>query len=200
MPKLKPAKLPNKTPNTISKIQNWYKSLSKIVKLTLALALIISLLFGVGQALIYKEKTTYKNAEKQIATFVDEAAKLAPSAKRLKNKYCSRISEKFDDGALICVVEEKLIFQGISLDSFKSVMAAVQKHEAIANWTKEFTEQSSEGTPGTVAKTIYRFNNLTCGIYYRQPYVEEVSSGQASVTRDYIIEISCSGPAQREYY
>lgn len=76
----------------------------------------------------------------------------------------------------------------------------MQKHETIANWKKEFTEQPPKNSSGTARKTIYKYNDLTCGIFYRYINKDESVESRASNEPGYSIEASCSGPALKEYY
>ncbi|QQS20186.1 hypothetical protein IPL85_01905 [Candidatus Saccharibacteria bacterium] len=202
MPKIKQAKLPNKPGKNISKIQNWYKSLGKIGKLSLALALVITLLFGVNQALIYKEKTMYKNAEKQIATFVDEAAKLAPSTKETR-KYCRYSSAKFSNGSLSCTMSTTIKYLPTSENDTKGIIMGADNAQAVIKW--RFLGDNTQSNKKYISENyiksrIYETESIRCGVHYR--YDEDKDHNRVSIDGKVVltIEISCSGPALREYY
>lgn len=184
-----------------AKLLNRLKQLSVVEKLFIVACVVVAGLFMRYQIQVYVEHNTYKQAEKQIQMFIDEAAKLAPSTTETK-KYCSHTSEKYGRGALVCDVTGRAVYKGISKDSFASIMSEAPNLSSAPKWVEEFTESDAEvsGSSGIIKKTVYKNDGLTCGIYYRYETLSAVSALENPNERSYLIESSCSGSALKEYY
>lgn len=126
---------------------------------------------------VAKEKQAYSEADVQITSFVNDAAKLAPSTNKV-TRYCSNSSEVYAQGSLGCVIRGEVDYSSSnSASDINRVMALEKKLQ----WSP--IETSSKGS-------VYEVSSLRCSTKY---------TNQDNEMRLQVI-ISCSGSALKEYY
>lgn len=199
MPKKRKSHAHSAAAKITSPLKTIYKKVGKSGSIFLALLIVAAMLLAMKQVAIYREKRMYDKAEAQISRFTDRVVKLDSSAKRVKDKYCTRLSEKFSEGEIVCIIKERVILPEASSNKYLAIEEEAQKYE-IAGWRKEFSESARENASGTIRKTIYRFDDLTCGIYHRNTHENTGLKDKINDAEAYSIEASCTGPALREYY
>ncbi len=198
MPKTPKPTLNKKTPKCLVALRHWYSKRSTTQLAIASLVLLAAGFFGFKQAQIYQERSIYRSAEKQITTFVDEAAKLAPSTKEVR-KYCSYSSEKFSRGSLGCTVEETLHYDVLSEDRITKTIADLNEKQKSLIWDFAYDNTKNNiSTPSIISVKVYKYKELSCGIDYE--YKRKDMYGADYDRSILVVSASCSGPALKEYY
>ena len=147
-----------------------------------------------------KQKKIYDEAEQQITAFVNEAAKLAPSAKEIK-KYCSYSSAKFSRGTLGCSVRGGVTYNTLSSEISLNLMKKLDnlQEKIVWQYDKDNTWNGAGQETREIKNSIYKFKNLTCGVVYSEAKTDRSKPGAPEETQ-LILDIDCSGLAMQEYY
>jgi hypothetical protein len=205
MPKTAKASRPGssqQSPKGFAALRHWYGKRSTTQLAIVALALLAAGFFGFKQAQIYQERSTYRSAEKQIAAFVDEAAKLAPSTKEVSNG-CRHRSEKFSKGQLDCSVGGAIVFSAETEPDIVNILERAYKLENDLNWTHkgDGTESSQRYISKNYIRTnIYNTEHLYCTVSYRYKENDQEMKIMTENKAVLLINASCTGPALKEYY
>jgi len=158
-------------------------------------------LFGFKQVQIYQERNVYRSAEKQITTFVDEGAKLAPSTKEVR-KYCSYSSAKFSKGYLGCSIDGQVSYNTASGNEKNELMQKIDTMQEKIGWKfiKDNTWNTVSEPTKEIKNNVYKLDTLTCGIAYRNMAKDRAQTVNQLEAEVLILDIHCSGTAQSEHY
>ncbi len=182
--------------------KNFYRRTGKNGSLILVLFTIAVIFFVSNQLAVYKEKSTFNNAEKQINQFLDQASKLVPNNKEIRN-YCNYTSEKFSTGSLGCSVSATLEYLPVNNEKLQRITQTIYNNEKSIGW--KYLGENTQGNKKYISENylrskIYQIHSLTCGVHYK--YKEDNRGNIIYIDGNPIltVEASCSGPALREYY
>jgi uncharacterized protein HemX len=187
--KPKPPVTPSKP--KLSKKQGWL-----LATLAIAAALFLSY-----QIPIYREKRVYREAEKQITQFVDEAAKLAPSTKEIR-KYCSYSSEKYGKGSLGCTVGAEVHFEAMADDEINNTINKLNTIRNKLSWVhpQDNTWNETNGPKTEINSIAYDYASIGCAVAYKYKTDERRKIVQIADKKIIFVDVSCTGSALKEYY
>lgn len=192
----KPRKPKNNTAHTL---KNKIAGLSITERIAAALVMIVAIFFIGQQIRIYSERTMYRQAEKQINQFIQEAAKLASSKTKVSN-YCSYTSEKFSKGGLGCSVSSSVMLYQPPKATREAMIAEAKLLESGVPWK---VEEIADNQQGILRGVYYTVSTMNCSLRYM---TGDQSPGNTNAGADLaqsnglVIEFGCSGPALKEYY
>lgn len=183
--------------------QNQGFSFTHVLLVVVVIAAIILISFGIKHGSeVAAEKQSYKEADAQITSFVNDAAKLAPSTKEIK-RYCSRTSEEYSEGNLSCTIDGTVEYAGLDTGAQKQVMSALDARQQKLSWKFAYDNTQSNqrySYSNYVQSKVYRSDDLLCGIHYE--YKEDNNQKPILVGDKTVLSvgIDCSGRALSEYY
>ncbi|MBL8031052.1 MAG: hypothetical protein JNK33_01870 [Candidatus Doudnabacteria bacterium] len=200
--KRKQHKLTKKPQKVSEKIRGWLRRRSKA---ELVLGVVVILVTGYlanHQIDVYREKQMYNAAERDIHNFVDAAAKLMPSTKKMI-RYCTYGSEKYSKGGLSCTVEGDIEYLPLDESQIKEVVSSSEQLEPELPWEFLFdnTEGNQKYTSSNYLKSVvYKKDRLRCSIHFTLK--EDDQHSQVVVNGKSILRLStgCNGSALKEYY
>lgn len=179
------------------KFQKWQKNLGPARSTLLILVIIIGALIGVKQVQVHRERTTYRAAERQVETLVENASKFAPSSKEVR-KYCSYSSEKYSKGYLSCTVSGLVTYNLLKVDQNDVVSKIIKQKEGLP-WVYQYENMSIVGEENNqIAVYVYSFKSLTCALDYGYKSIDGTSVRYDKNKLD--VEYRCYGEALKEYY
>ncbi|PID30824.1 hypothetical protein CR973_01095 [Candidatus Saccharibacteria bacterium] len=144
----------------------------------------------------------YNEAEAQIASFVDKAAKLASSSKKTYAA-CGYGSEKFSKGPLSCTVGAVLTYRAAEEASIINTVEQAKSLEKNLGWSNmlDTTAGSQEYTSKNYIRTsVYDKGDLSCSVDYR--YKENDRGEKITIHNKSIllVEVGCTGLALKEHF
>lgn len=181
--------------------QKWQKNLGPARGSLLILVIIIGALIGVKQVQVHRERTTYRAAERQVETLVENASKLAPSSNKVR-KYCRYSSVKYGKGYLSCTVSGSVTYEAMSDDRLNEVIKLIDSTHKPKGWlfVRDNTWNYSDLPKTEIKNTIYKSAQLSCGVRYS--FVVNDSQQIVTIGEKRLLRVAadCTGAALKEYY
>ena len=179
--------------------QNQGFSLTHILIVVLAIAGVVLIGFGIKHGSeVAAEKQSYKEADAQITSFVNDAAKLAPSTKEIK-RYCERSSVEYGEGYLGCSIRGTVEFRNSTVSAQKQIMSSLDDKQQELPWQFAYDNTSNnKDYPNVIKVIVYKYKELSCGVDYS--YKSSDSTGKNYDKATLVIDASCDGSALQEYY
>lgn len=198
MTKRKKRSVVTNIPRPFTRLNDKLKKLGPTGGIVLVFIMLLVGIVGAREVKTFQERSTFKAAEKQISNFVDEAAKLAPSTRKIA-KECRYSSAKLGKGPLGCSIYGKVRYEGLAeMDKLISVGKTLipSKWQYIRDNTFNYAYLPKS----EIKNSIYEFKGMSC----RVSYSYEVDERQQIITIDgrknLIVMADCTGSALREYY
>lgn len=180
-----------------TRLKQAIKKLSTAERVFVLACIVVGGLFLRHQLQVYVEHNTYKQAEKQIDSFVNEAAKLAPS-KTETRRYCDYSSAKFSKGYLSCTVWGKVTYS-TRADEQRTIIKSIEQNKQALPWKFMYDNTKKLlNTDRQLGVFVYSYRSLTCGVSYGYESIDGTSSNYDK--NIFVVEYDCSGPALKEYY
>lgn len=174
--------------------QNQGFSLTHILIVVLAIAGVVLIGFGIKHAsAVAAERQRYKEADAQITSFVNDAAKLAPSIKEIK-RYCSRTSEEYSKGSLGCVIRGEVTYTSLTVGENTTIQQLARVEHKLP-WK---IIETAPSVTASIKDAYYNISTLRCSIRHTVEKISEDINSDKNTKLQLVID--CSGSALSEYY